>query len=413
MQNYSHLSHLTCTRCHRTYPVTEVRERCDCGGILFAAYDLKAVQRTLGKPDLAARPQTLWRYHELLPIQKESSIVSLHEGMTPLLQLPRVASQFGVPNLLVKDEGRLPSGTFKARGASVGISRAKELGVSGVAIPTNGNAGAAWALYAARAGLPILVVMPTTAPVTPRKECVVSGARVVTINGTIGDAGRVVREAAKRYGWYDVSTFNEPYRLEGKKTMGLEIAEQFGWSVPDVIVYPTGGGAGVVGIYKGLLELQQMGWIGAKMPRFALIQSEGCAPLARAFAKGERETTRWEDPQTIAFGMRVPKPAADYLLLDILYRTNGTVTTVSDAEVQEVRRMVGEWEGFHVCPEGAAGFAGLRRLRKAGWLTGNERVLLVNTGTGLKYIDQIADDAREMDLADLDLEALALPARRA
>lgn len=400
MHDYSCLSHLRCTRCNQVVPAVGIRERCACGGILFAEYDLDRLRTTLGKGDLLERPQTLWRYHELLPIRNASNIVTLHEPMTPLLRLPRFASDIDVPNLFVKDEGNLPSGTFKARGAAVGISRAKELGVKAIGIPTNGNAGAAWALYAARAGLPITVVMPRTAPTVPRKECAVSGARVFTIDGTIGDAGRVVHRAAEQHGWYDVSTFNEPYRLEGKKTMGLEIAEQFGWTVPDVIVYPTGGGAGVVGIHKAFRELQALGWIPDKFPRFALIQSEGCAPLARAFERCARETEPWQNPQTLAFGMRVPKPAADTLLLDIVYETGGTVTTVPDDAVGDLRLSVARVEGFHVCPEGAAALAGLAKLRASGWIGADERVLVVNTGSGLKYVDQLPVDATPLSDED-------------
>lgn len=398
MPEYSALSHLRCSRCGQMLPATGIREKCSCGGILFAEYDLQAAKVSFSKASLASREATLWKYHELLPIRDRSNIVSLHEGTTPLVALPTLSASFDVPHLIVKDESRLPSGTFKARGSSVGMSKAKELGVSGVVIPTNGNAGAAWALYAARAGMPITVVMPNTAPETPRKECALSGADVYTIDGTIGDAGKLARDAARKYGWYDVSTFNEPYRLEGKKTMGLEIAEQLGWAVPDVIAYPTGGGAGVVGIYKAFDELEEMGFIGSKRPRMAIVQTEGCAPLARAFAQGARESESWQNPQTRAFGMRVPHPAADYLLLDIVYRTRGIVATVSEGAIADARAQVMREEGLHVCPEGAAAFAGVKKLRSHGWIGRAEQVLLVNTGSGLKYMDQVADTAKWLDM---------------
>lgn len=398
MPEYSALSHLRCSRCGRESPASGVREKCQCGGILFAQYDLTKVAASWSKEILASREPTLWKYHELLPVRNQANVVSLCEQMTPLLTLPTLSGHLDVPNLLVKDESRLPSGTFKARGSSVGISKAKELGVPGVAIPTNGNAGAAWALYAARAGLPITVVLPRSGPETPRKESVAAGARVYTIDGTIGDAGRLVHEAAQKYGWYDVSTFNEPYRLEGKKTMGLEIAEQLGWNVPDVIVYPTGGGAGVVGIYKAFDELEQLGFIGSKRPRMAIIQTEGCAPLARAFEKGARASEPWVDPATIAFGMRVPSPSADYLLLDIVYRTGGICTTVTETAIADMRLQVLRDEGFNICPEGAAAFAGVQKLREQGVISRDEQVLLVNTGSGLKYMDQIADTSTQLDL---------------
>lgn len=399
MPEYSALSHLRCSRCGQEYPAAGIREKCSCGGIIFAQYDLTKVAAVWSKTLLANRESTLWKYHELLPIQHEANVVSLDEQMTPLVTLPTLSSRLDVPNLFVKDESRLPSGTFKARGSSVGISKAKELGVPGVAIPTNGNAGAAWALYAARAGMPITVVLPKSGPQTPRKECTAAGAQVYTIDGTIGDAGRVVRQACEKYGWYNVSTFNEPYRLEGKKTMGFEIAEQLEWSVPDVIVYPTGGGAGVVGIYKAFDELEELGFIGSKRPRMAIIQTEGCAPLARAFAQGARESEAWADPETIAFGMRVPNPLADYLLLDIVYRTNGICTTVTESAIAQMRLQVMQDEGFHVCPEGAAAFAGLQKLREDGVVHRDEQVLLVNTGSGLKYMDQVPDTSTPLDLA--------------
>lgn len=357
---------------------------------MWVRYDLEGLAKAITKEELAARPQNLWRYHEWLPVMDPASIVSLHEAMTPLIPVPQSGADMEIADLLVKDEGVLPSGTFKARGASVGISKAKELGVEALAIPTNGNAGAAWALYAARAGIRATVVMPDSAPLAPRKECVIAGADLYVISGTIGDAGKIVARTCAKKGWYDVSTLKEPYRLEGKKTMGLEIAEQFGWSVPDVIVYPTGGGAGVIGIYKGLRELQEMGWIGPKLPRMAIVQAAGCAPLVRAFQGGDKVSREWENPHTIAFGMRVPKALGDFLILDVLRETGGAAITVTDREIAEERAATVARDGLHVCPEGAAALAGARKLRASGYIREGERVLVMNTGSGLKYVDQIA-----------------------
>ncbi len=393
MNDYSFLSHLRCSQCTKTYPTVGFYEKCQCGSILFAEYDLQTLKGQLAKEAISERPHNIWRYHELLPVSQPQSVVSLNEQITPLLSLQKTASDMDIPNLIVKDESTLPSATFKARGASIGISKAKELGASGVVIPTNGNAGAAWSLYAARAGIPMKVVMPTSAPIIPKKECVFSGANVYMVDGTIADAGQVARALAEKDGLYNVSTFNEPYRLEGKKTMGFEIAEQFGWSVPDVIVYPTGGGAGVVGIYKALAELQRLGWICDRFPRFALVQSVGCAPLVRAFELKALVSSLWENPETIAFGMRVPKSAADYLLLQIVRDTHGTAVSVNDEEIANERLHLIQSEGLHVCPEGAAAMAGTRKLRETGWIHKHETVLVINTGSGLKYTEQIPEEA--------------------
>lgn len=400
MDSFSYLTHLQCSKCGETRQEDGIVQTCACGYPYFSRYDLEAAGRQFTKNNLAHRPETLWRYHELLPVKQASSVVSLHELMTPLIPLTASGVAMGIEHLVVKDEGVLPSGSFKARGASVGISKAKELGVTKLAIPTNGNAGAAWALYAARAGISATVVMPSDAPLTPRKECVIAGADLYVIDGTIADAGRMVQRAVKKHGWYDVSTLKEPYRLEGKKTMGFEIAEQYGWSVPDVIVYPTGGGAGVIGIYKALRELQALGMISDKLPRMAIVQAEGCAPLVRAFTEGNKVSQMWDNPRTIAFGMRVPKALGDYLILDVIEQTEGTAITVTDEEICQERLGVVAREGLHVCPEGAAALAGARKLRESGFIRGGETVLVMNTGSGLKYIDQIHSTGIEISLTD-------------
>jgi threonine synthase len=312
--------------------------------------------------------------------------VSLGEGMTPLLPLPRLGTALGVPNLLMKDEGLVPTGTFKARGAAVGVSRAAELGVTGVAMATNGNAGAAWSVYAARAGLASLVVMPDGAPDITYAECAAAGAEVYLIDGVIGDAARVVAgQVPGRPGYQDVSTLREPYRIEGKKTMGYEIAEQLGWRTPGVIVYPTGGGVGLIGIYKALLELRELGWLDAEPPRLVAVQATGCAPIVTAFERGATHSEPWPEPRTVAFGITVAKALGDFLVLDALYATGGTAIAVEDEALLADQRETARLEGCVICPEGAACVTAVRRLRESGWLGGDDEVVILNTGTGLKY----------------------------
>jgi threonine synthase len=383
---YSALSHLECSRCQRGYDASRIQGTCDCGAPLLARYDLERAGAGTSPGQIAGRPPSLWRYHELLPVSSAGAVVSLGEGMTPLLAMPRLGRALGLPRLLMKDESPLPTGTFKARGAAVGLSRAAELGAAGVAMPTNGNAGAAWASYAARAGLPCLVAMPAGAPAITRSECAAAGADTYLVDGLISDAGRLIAAATgERPGYQDVSTLREPYRLEGKKTIGLEIAEQLGWRVPDVVVCPTGGGVGLIGIRKALGELRQLGWIGPREPRLIAVQAAGCAPVVRAFTGGERETRPWHDARTAAFGLTVPSPLGGFLVLDALYATEGTAVAVADADLLASQRQVAGLEGTWICPEGAACFAAVGRLREAGWLAESDEVVVVNTGSGLKY----------------------------
>jgi threonine synthase len=383
---YSALSHLDCPRCAARYDAGQVQGTCACGSPLLARYDLRQVAALAGPRDIAGRPAGLWRYHELLPVGEPGRVVSLGEGMTPLLPMPRLGRKLGLTRLLMKDEGLIPTGTFKARGAAVGVSRAAELGVTGIAMPTNGNAGAAWSVYAARAGLRSLIVMPAGAPEITRVECVAAGAELYLVDGLIGDAGKLVAGAlAQRPGYQDVSTLREPYRIEGKKTMGLEIAEQLGWRVPDVILYPTGGGVGIIGIYKALLELRELGWIGGDLPRLVAVQPAGCAPVVAAFEAGSRVSVAWPDARTVAFGLTVPKPLGDFLILDALYATEGTAVAVADDALLASQLEVARLEGSFICPEGAACFAAVRRLRESGWLSESDEVVVLNTGTGLKY----------------------------
>jgi threonine synthase len=390
---YSFLSHLQCGRCGQDYDADVPQQLCRCGSPLLARYDLDRLGRSLTPRALAGRAPDLWRYHELLPVRSPSAVVTLGEGMTPLLRLDRLGQHLGLEALYMKDEGMLPTGTFKARGAAVGISRARELGISTVAMPTNGNAGAAWAAYAARAHLGLWVVMPADAPAVTAIECVATGAHVYRVNGLISDAGRIVARAVQATSWFDGSTLKEPYRVEGKKTMGLEIAEQLGWSLPDVILYPTGGGVGLIGIYKALLELRTLGWVSGPLPRLVAVQASGCAPIVRAWQAGAAASEFWEGARTVAFGLTVPKALGDFLVLQALRDTGGCAVAVDDADLLRDQSEIAALEGAFVCPEGAATVTALRRLLATGWVGRTETVVLLNTGTGL-----IAPDTVRLDV---------------
>jgi threonine synthase len=390
---FSALTHLECSRTGARYEADQIQGMSEVGAPLLCRYDLERVAATVTREEIARRSPTLWRYHEVLPVRAAARIVSLGEGMTPLLSLPRLGRQLGVPQLCMKDDGVIPTGTFKARGATVGVSRAVELGVTGIAMATNGNAGAAWASYAARAGIRSLIAMPVDAPSMTRVECRVSGAELYLVDGLIGDAGKLITAVvAERQGYQNVSTLTEPYRLEGKKTMGYEIVEQLGWRTPDVIVYPTGGGVGIIGIAKALSELEQLGWMCGDLPRLVAVQAAGCAPIVRAFQRGAAESEPVVNAGTVAFGLTVPKAVGDFLVLQALYRTDGTAVAVTDEELLAAQSAVAQAEGAFVCPEGAACFAAVRQLRDGGWLTGDEHVVVLNTGTGLKYPHTVAVD---------------------
>lgn len=397
---FSHLHHLECSRCSKEHDASEPQGTCSCGAPLLARYDLGAIAKSLSPSDIGPRPADLWRYHELLPVCSPRAVVTFGEGMTPMVPLHRAGASMGLPKLVMKDEGVLPTGSFKARGAAAGISRAKELGIDRVAMPTNGNAGAAWAAYAARAGMKATVVMPADAPEINRKESAAAGADLYLVDGLINDAGAIVADAVARFGWFDASTLKEPYRLEGKKTMGLEIVEQLGWRVPDVILYPTGGGVGLIGIHKALRELQEMGWISQRMPRLVAVQASGCAPIVRAFEAGERTSQAWDGASTVAFGITVPKALGDFLVLDAVAETDGCAVAVDDSDILAEQALVATSEGVLLCPEGAATVAAARQLREAGWLKGDEEVLVLNTGTGLKYPQTL--EARAPVLAATD-----------
>jgi threonine synthase len=386
-----YLTYLECADCAATYDASAEQHRCACGGILLARYDLERLAREVPRDRITARPWSggLWRYAELLPVADPHARVTLGEGMTPLLAMPWLTEELGA-DIWLKDEGLNPTGTFKARGAAVGISRAKQLGATTVALPTAGNAGAAWAAYGARAGLQVVVAMPNDAPMLTQQEVRLYGAQLQLVEGTIADAGAWLNRwsAEIRANGYDASTFKEPYRLEGKKTLGLEIAEQLGWRAPDVILYPTGGGVGLIGLWKAFAELRALGWLDERqpVPRLVAVQAAGCAPVVRAWEAGETNTAFWEGAQTIAAGLRVPGPLASALMLRILRETQGTALAVRD---DEIRVALGELArvGFWLCPEGAALLPAARRLHAHGWIRKGERVILLNTGSGLVYPD--------------------------
>lgn len=387
---YSYLSHLYCPKCENSYTPSQPQHLCECGSPLLVHYDLDELAQHWSKDDLRDRNPDLWRYHELLPLQDPTYKTSLGEGMSPLIPLPTLQQDMNIRKLHMKDEGVIPTGSFKARGAAVGVSKAKELGVKELVMPTNGNAGAAWSLYAARASMDSTIVMPVDAPKITRNECAISGANLFLVDGLISDAGQIVAKAVQQSELYDVSTLKEPYRIEGKKTMGLEIAEQLGWQVPDVILYPTGGGVGLIGIHKALKELQQLGWIDKdKLPKLVAVQSTGCAPIVEAWNQGLRESSFWPHSETIAFGINVPKAIGDFLVLDAIYETEGCAIAVDDASLLEEQKRIAETEGAFVCPEGAAAFLAARQLRNENWIKAEDHVVVLNTGAGIKYPDTV------------------------
>jgi len=384
-----YVSHLECAKCNTTYDSGQRLQLCECGKPLLVRYDMKKVRVNFRKEALPARQANMWRYREMLPINREENVVCLGEGMTPLLHLKNLGPELSMPNLYIKDEGMIPTGTFKARGAAVAVSKAKELGIKVLAMPTNGNAGGALAAYSAPAGIKAVIVMPKDAPAINRKEISITGADLYLVDGLISDAGKIVGRAVAEYGWFDASTLKEPYRIEGKKTMGLELAEQFGWEVPDVILYPTGGGVGIIGIFKALKELQEIGWIGKKMPRLVAVQSTGCAPIIKAWEEKKNESIFWENAKTLAFGITVPKALGDFLVLEAIYATDGCAVAVEDKDILKAQQMLAVREGIFVCPEGAATLTAAIDLTRSGWIKSEDKVVLLNTGTGLKYPETV------------------------
>ncbi len=403
------LAGLRCTSCGEAYPADEIHTTCPaCGKVLFAEYDLIRAAQTLTREALRSRPWTLWRYHELMPVRDPANRLTLGEGGTPLLRAERLGRALGLSRLWLKDESQNPTGSFKARGLAAAVSRAKELGARAVAIPSAGNAAAAMSAYTAHAGLPAYVFMPEDTPAAMPAECRAYGAHVFLVRGLINDCGRVVRAGVERFGWMDVSTLKEPYRAEGKKTMGLELAEQLGWRLPDAIVYPTGGGTGIVGMWKAFDELERLGLISWGRPRMIVVQAEGCAPIVRAFRDGARHAEPWADAHTIAPGIRVPVAIGDYLILDAVRASGGTALAVGDEEMLEGVRLLARLEGLFVSPEAGATVAAARRLRERGELGPGDEVVLFLTGSGLKHLELV-----EGNYPVLDPDDPALPERLA
>ncbi len=399
------VTHLECAQTGEHHAADEVHNLSRAGKPLLVRYDLAGVHQALTRASLLPRPPDLWRYRELLPVRSVNDIVSLGEAMTPLIRLPKLAARLGGGELLVKDEGRLPTGSFKARGLVMAVSMAKAFGISHMAMPTNGNAGAALAAYASRAGIKTTIFCPEDTPEVNVREIGLQGASVYRVNGLIDDCGKIVGEGKAKVGWFDVSTLKEPYRIEGKKTMGLELAEQLGWQVPDVIFYPTGGGTGLIGMWKAFAELEAIGFIGSKRPRMVAVQADGCAPIVRAFEAGAEHAPRWDNAQTIASGIRVPQAIGDFLILRAVRESGGFAIAVSDDAIATAIDDVARTEGFLMCPEGAATYAAYQQSLKDGRVARDEQAVLFNCASGLKYPlppgDRTLDRTKPIDFAAL------------
>ncbi|MFQ5812057.1 MAG: threonine synthase [Anaerolineae bacterium] len=382
----SFLSHLECAMCGKELEADRLWNLCPaCDKPLLARYDLERASRAISREVIAGREANLWRYRELLPVRDLRHVLCLGEGFTPLVHATRLGQAVGFDNLFIKDEGLNPTASFKARGLSVAVSRARELGVKAVSIPSAGNAASAMSAYAALAEMQAYVFMPRDVPQVFVAECRALGAKVTLVDGLITDCGRVAAEGVRQFGCFDVSTLKEPYRLEGKKTMGYELAEQMGWSLPDVIIYPTGGGTGLIGMWKAFDEMRELGWIGPELPRMMAVQSEGCAPMVKAFHEGREFAEPWQGAKTVADGLRVPAAVGDFLILRALRESGGTAVAVSDQEMIEAAMLIGRTQGIFACPEGAATLVAFRRLQSQGWIGDEETVVLLNTGSGLKY----------------------------
>jgi threonine synthase len=394
-------SHLECSAAGERYPADRLQGLSAAGKPLLVRYDLAALANALTKEALSARPADMWRYREFLPVRRPENIVSLGEPMTPLVPLPNCARELGVGEILVKDESRLPTGSFKARGLSLAVSMAKELGVSRMAMPTNGNAGAALAAYASRCGIESFVFCPEDTPDVNVREIALQGAKVWKVNGLIHDCGKIVGDGKERMGWFDTSTLKEPYRIEGKKTMGLELAEQLGWNLPDAIFYPTGGGTGLIGMWKAFAELGEIGWLGDERPRMVAVQASGCAPIVKAWQDGAEHAELWPDAHTIAAGIRVPVALGDFLILRAVRESGGYAIAAPDDEIAAAQAEVAARDGLLMGPEGAATYAGLRRAVGEGRIGRDHQVMLFNCGTSLKYpmpaVDRFIDRHQPID----------------
>ena len=399
------VTHLECSMTGERHPADELHNLSRAGKPLLVRYDLAGVKKSLSREALARRPQDLWRYRELLPVRRTEDIVSLGEAVTPIVAMPKLAKMLATTEILVKDESRLPTGSFKARGLALAVSMAKALGVAHMAMPTNGNAGAALAAYASRAGIKTTVFCPQDTPEVNVREIALQGATVYRVNGLIDDCGKIVMQGQAKVGWFDTSTLKEPYRIEGKKTMGLVLAEQLGWELPDVVLYPTGGGTGLIGMWKAFAELEAIGFIGKKRPRMVAVQAAGCAPIVRAYDAGAEHAPRWEDAQTIAAGIRVPQAIGDFLILRAVRESAGFAIAVADEAISAAIDEVARAEGLLLCPEGAATYAALKQGIADGRIRRDERALLFNCATGLKYpmppVDRTLDRLQPIDFAAL------------
>jgi threonine synthase len=399
------VTHLECAYTGEHVAADRIHNLSPAGKPLLVRYDVAGIKKALSKDALAQRPPDLWRYRELLPLRRVADIVSLGEAMTPLVRLSTLAPKIGGGEIIVKDEGRLPTGSFKARGLVMAVSMAKAFGIKHMAMPTNGNAGAALAAYATRAGIKSTIFCPEDTPEVNVSEIALQGATVYRVNGLIDDCGRIVAEGKTKVGWFDVSTLKEPYRIEGKKTMGLELAEQLGWDVPDVIFYPTGGGTGLIGMWKAFAELEAIGFLGKKRPRMVAVQATGCAPIVRAFEAGTEHAARWEDAHTIASGIRVPQAIGDFLILRAVRESGGFAIAVSDEAIGAALDEVARVEGFLMCPEGAATYAAYKQSLAEGRISRDEQAVLFNCATGLKYplppVTRTLDRHKPIDFARL------------
>jgi len=399
------VTHLECAMTGERHEANQVHGLSRAGKPLLVRYDLAGVREALSKEMLKQRAPDLWRYRELLPVRDPENVVSLGECITPLVRMPKLEAKLGGGEILVKDEGRLPTGSFKARGLVLAVSMAKALGIKHMAMPTNGNAGAALAAYASHAGIKTTIFCPEDTPEVNVSEIALQGANVYRVNGLIDDCGKIVGDGKARVGWFDTSTLKEPYRIEGKKTMGLELAEQFGWDVPDVIFYPTGGGTGLIGMWKAFAELETIGFIGKKRPRMVAVQAAGCAPMVRAFEKGEEHAPRWENAHTIASGIRVPQAIGDFLILRAVRESGGFAIAVEDAAIESALSEMAREEGFLLCPEGAATYAAYKQSLADGRVKRSDRVVLFNCASGLKYplpkIERKLDRYKPIDFASL------------
>ena len=383
----SALTHLECSQCKKQFQAGKVHNLCDCGGPLLVRYDMELTRRAWNRDRVADGPNSMWRYAPVLPPQRPESIVSLGEGMTPLVRTRRLGERIGADHLWVKDEGLNPTGSFKARGLSCAVSMAVELGIRKLAIPSAGNAASAMAAYAAAAGLEAHIFMPRDVPQANYIECQAFGAKVTLVDGLISDCARIVNEGRATEGWFDVSTLKEPYRIEGKKTMGYELAEQMRWTLPDAIFYPTGGGVGLIGMWKAFDEMEALGWIGKARPKMIAVQAEGCQPVVRAHEHGALRSQFWEHAETVASGLRVPKPLGDFLILEAVRASGGTAVAVGDADLIDAGIQLARDEGLFIAPEGAACVVALEKLLVGGFLKRHERIVIYNTGAGVKYLE--------------------------